>query len=102
MRNLKALMLSGLFCWLTSHAFGQLIKGEVHDKASHAPLPGASITLPSQRKGVSTDPSGAFSIQANGAKTLKVSIVGYKPQTVALTDATFYKVELELSDKSMG
>lgn len=101
MRNLKALLLSGLFCWLTSHAFGQLIKGEVHDKTSHAPLPGASITLPSQRKGVSTDPAGTFSIQSNGAKSLTVSAVGYKPQTIALTDATFYQIELEVSDKSM-
>jgi TonB-linked SusC/RagA family outer membrane protein len=101
MRNLKALMLSGLFCWLTSHAFGQLIKGEVHDRTSHTPLAGASITLPSQRKGVSSDPSGTFSIQANGAKTLTVSAVGYKPQTIHLTDATFYQVELDASDKSL-
>ncbi|HXO76588.1 MAG TPA: carboxypeptidase-like regulatory domain-containing protein, partial [Puia sp.] len=68
MRNLKALLLSGLLCWLTGNAFGQLIKGEVHDKASHAPVPGASITISSQRKAISTDPSGTFSIQSNGAK----------------------------------
>lgn len=94
-------MLSGLFCWLTGHAFGQLIKGEVHDRTSHTPLSGASISLPSQRKGVSTDASGVFSIQANGAKSFTISAVGYKPQTIPLTDATFYQVELDISDKSM-
>src|SRR4051812_45372741 len=101
MRNLKALMLSGLFCWLTSHAFGQLIKGEVHDKTSHTPLSGASISLPGNRKGISSDQSGNFSIQANGAKSFIVTAVGYKPQTIPLTDATFYPVELEISDKPL-
>lgn len=101
MRNLKALMLSGLFCWLSGHAFGQLIKGEVHDKASHAPLSGASITLPSQRKGVSSDPSGTFSLQTNGARSFTVSAVGYTPQTISVTEAGFYQVELEAADKAL-
>jgi TonB-linked SusC/RagA family outer membrane protein len=102
MRNLKAAILSGLFCWLTSNALGQLIKGEVHDKASHAPLAGASITVPASRNGVSTDASGTFSIELHGAKTFTVSAVGYKTQRVPVsTNSAFYQVDLEIADKAM-
>jgi len=101
MRNPKVLLLSGLLCWLTSTSFGQLIKGEVHDKTNHAPLGGASISLPNSRKGTTTDLTGAFSLQSNGAKSFTVSAIGYKPQTIAVTDAAIYQVELETSDKAL-
>src|SRR6185437_2943771 len=102
MRNLKAAILSGLFCWLTSHALGQLIKGEVHDKTSHAPLSGASISIPTVKKGIATDASGTFSIDLHGAKTFTVSAVGYKPQLITVTESNFYPIDLELSDQSLG
>ena len=101
MRNLKATILSGLFCWLTSHALGQLIKGEVHDKTTHAPLTGASISVPTSKKGVATDALGTFSIDLHGAKTFTVSAVGYKPQLIPVAGSGTYQVDLELSDKAM-
>jgi TonB-linked SusC/RagA family outer membrane protein len=100
MRNYKALSLVGLLCWFTSQAFGQQITGEVFDKISHAPIAGASITL-SGTKGVTTDVSGKFTIQANGAKSFSVSSVGYTPAIVTITDATSYQVSLEATDKSL-
>ena len=102
MRKLKAAILSGLFCWLTSHALGQLVKGEVHDKTSHAPVAGASITVSTSKTGVATDASGTFSIDLHGAKTFMVSAVGYKPQVIPVTtNAAYYQVDLDLADKSL-
>ncbi|HEY4209776.1 MAG TPA: SusC/RagA family TonB-linked outer membrane protein, partial [Puia sp.] len=100
MRNYKALSLVGLLCWFSSHAFGQQISGEVLDKISHAPIAGASIVL-SGTKGVTTDASGKFSIEASGAKSFAVSSIGYNPATVTITSATYYEVSLEASDKSL-
>src|SRR5262249_11159022 len=97
-----AAILSGLFCWLSSHALGQLIKGEVHDKTSHAPLAGASITVPTSRKGVATDASGTFSIELQGAKTFTISALGYKTQVVPwTTNSGFYQVDLDIADKAL-
>jgi TonB-linked SusC/RagA family outer membrane protein len=100
MRNLKALSLLGLLCWFSSHAFGQQIKGEVIDKNTHAPVPGASIVT-AGTKGVTTNASGQFSFDAKGARSFTVSSVGYLPKNVSITDAASYSIELEPSDKSL-
>jgi len=101
MRNYKALSLVGLLCWFTSQAFGQQITGEVFDKITHAPIPGASITV-SGNKGLTTDAGGKFTFQANGAKSFVVSSVGYNPVTVKITAATTYEVSLALADNSLN
>jgi len=101
MRNYKALSLVGLLCWLTSHAFGQQITGEVFDKITHAPIPGASITV-SGNKGLTTDAGGKFLFQANGAQSFTVSSVGYNPITIKITAATSYEVALTLLDNSLN
>src|ERR1700759_5447209 len=100
MRNLKALMLTGLFCWLSGQAFGQLIKGEVIDKTTRSPIAGASILLKGA-KGMTSDESGKFSFESNGAKSFTISFVGYASRTVPLTNATFYSVELEGNNKAL-
>jgi TonB-linked SusC/RagA family outer membrane protein len=100
MRNYKALLLFGLLCWFSSQAFGQQITGEVFDKITHAPIPGASITV-SGNKGLTTDGGGKFTFQANGAKSFSVSSVGYNPAVITITGATNYEVSLEAADKSL-
>jgi len=100
MRNYKALSLVGLLCWFTSQAFGQQITGEVHDRASHAPIAGASIII-TGTNGVTTDASGKFTFDAHGAKSFSVSSVGYNPAKVTITSATHYEVALEAADKSL-
>jgi TonB-linked SusC/RagA family outer membrane protein len=100
MRNYKALSLLGLLCWFTSHALGQQIKGEVTDKNTHAPVPGASIVV-AGTKGVTTNASGQFSFDAKGASSFTISSVGYLPKTVSITDAADYSIELDPSDKSL-
>jgi len=103
MRNYKAASLLVLLCWLGSHAFGQVIKGEVLDKLTQTPIAGASITLPGGQKGASSDLSGKFTLDVtgSGATSFRVSSVGYLPKSVPLTDATFYQVALEVTDKAL-
>lgn len=93
-------MLSGLFCWLSGQAFGQLIKGEVIDKATRNPIVGASILLKGTQ-GVTSDESGKFSFRSNGAKSFTVSFVGYISRTVPLTNETSYTVVLESSNQAL-
>ena len=51
---------------------------------------GATITMKGQRSGTVTDNNGKFIIPTNrtGALALRISMVGYEPQTILLTDLT--------------
>jgi len=78
-------------------AFGQTISGEVYDKATRDPIPGATIiTIPGKR-GIITGADGKFIVELQGDRSIEVSYTGYKSHTIVLTTATFYKIELEAS-----
>ncbi|GAB3720980.1 TonB-dependent receptor [Spirosoma lituiforme] len=90
--NIKkyALLFAGL--WLVSTlTFAQSVNvtGSVMDLVNHKPLVNATVTLTGQRSGAVTDNAGKFSIQTNraGALTLRISMVGYEPQTVSVTNS---------------
>ena len=70
-----------LLCMLWLTGFAQnAIKGKVTDKAGE-PLIGVSITY-GQGQGTVTDIDGNFSVNVPSGTFIKVSYVGYKPQTV--------------------
>lgn len=65
--------------WLTGFA-QNAIKGTVKDKTGE-PLIGVSVTY-GNGKGTVTDIDGNFSVNVPAGSTIKLSYVGYKPQTV--------------------
>ena len=75
------LLLSG------TSAFAQnQVTGTVHDEEGE-PLIGASIRLAGSNTGVTTDIDGNFTIAGAMGKTLQISYIGYKTQTVKVTKA---------------
>ncbi len=68
------------------------VKGLVLDKDSNEPLIGASIFELGTDNGVTTDLDGKFSFQVNQSSFLSVSYLGFKDQTIAVTedDMTIY------------
>ncbi len=74
--------LSFLTQYLFSQTLTQTIRGEVVDKVSQIPIPGALIVLVNSKPlyGVSTDENGKFKLQniAVGRQTLKITCLGYK------------------------
>ncbi|WP_107826830.1 SusC/RagA family TonB-linked outer membrane protein [Mucilaginibacter yixingensis] len=60
------------------------VKGKVVDEKNQ-PLPGASVQISGQNKGVTTDVNGAFSIKLESASTLNISFVGMATQTVSVS-----------------
>src|SRR5437867_3701259 len=97
MRKACSLALFVLCSGFINAAFGQTISGEVYDKATHDPIPGATvITIPGKR-GITTGIDGKFTIELQGDKSIEVSYAGYKSHTVKLTTATAYQIELEAS-----
>lgn len=71
-----------------------IVKGKVLD-AQGNPLPGATVMIVGTTKGVSTDPSGYYVINAEEGQTLKFSFIGYKDQEIVLGKQTAVDVVLE-------
>lgn len=66
------------------------------------PLPGASILVVGHGRGAIANADGEFTVSApHNATYLQVSIIGFKPKTINITNATTYEIVLELSDISL-
>jgi TonB-linked SusC/RagA family outer membrane protein len=78
-------------------AFGQSISGEVYDKSTHNPIPGANVLTGKNKKGTITDLNGKFTLTINdGDEFFEVSHTGFKTQRIIVTSGTTtYQVELE-------
>lgn len=87
MRKYLSLVLLACFSALLAPAAQQqrIIKGTVQDAASHAPLPGVTISIKGSRQGATTDAAGAFSITApSGQVILQAAFLGYQPQVIVV------------------
>ncbi|MGX5816568.1 SusC/RagA family TonB-linked outer membrane protein [Chitinophaga lutea] len=91
------MLLSWLFLFLSaSNALGQAtIKGLVTDDGNGSALPGVSVKVNGTSRGVSTDSSGRFSIQAKPGETLVFSFIGYERKAVVLKSAASLQVFLK-------
>jgi TonB-linked outer membrane protein, SusC/RagA family len=96
-KDLRFALLVLCCCWC-HFSLAQTITGEVYDKSQQSPIPGATILIPNTSRGTVTGAEGRFSIELkSGDKYIEVSHTGYKPQRLAVTAATHYRVELEAS-----
>ena len=68
------------------YAQQKTLSGTVTDAITHAPLPGATVTV--QGKSVLTDANGKFTIPFTPGSPITFSYVGYDPQTFKPTQAT--------------
>ena len=101
MRNSKAFTLLVLLGCMLTHAFGQTISGEVRSRSTQQPVAGATILTPKTKHGTSSDLNGKFSIDLRGEKTIVVSSVGYTSETISITEATEYVIELDPAEGSL-
>ncbi len=84
---------------------GEIPAGTITGKVTGpdgVPLPGISVTVKGSRRGVSTDPSGAFSIEANKGDVLVFSAVGFATQEIKVGDRLTITVTLGEDKKSLN
>lgn len=81
---LHALLVLLVCLGLSTVAGAQVIKGSVIDK--NGSLPGATIKMAQQKQGVSSDLSGAFTLQTNttGKIIIHISYVGFETREVSV------------------
>ena len=60
------------------------VTGSVTDPTTNKPLVGASVVTTGRATGTVTDSNGAFSLSVTRNRTLRISMVGYEPQTVSV------------------
>ncbi|GAB4000316.1 TonB-dependent receptor [Spirosoma daeguense] len=93
MKKIKKYSLLFAWLWLISTvtlAQSLTITGSVTDPATNKPLAGASISVKGQNTGTVTDNNGSFTVSTNrkGSLTLRISMVGYEPQTVSVSNTS--------------
>ncbi|MDB5021176.1 MAG: hypothetical protein JWQ28_2303 [Pedobacter sp.] len=71
------------------------IAGRVTSADDGQPLPGVSIKITGSKTGVQTDADGSYTLNApSGNTTVVFSFIGYRPQTVNISNGTTYNVKL--------
>ena len=96
-RLLSTLM---VVCLIALGASAKIVKGKVVSATDNEPLIGASVQAVGSNQGTGTDINGEFTVTVNDNVTqLRVSYVGYKEQTVAVT--SYVTVALEEDDLTL-
>lgn len=80
----------------TQITLGQVktIKGTVTD-SNGISLPGATVLIKDEKKGVTTDFDGKFSIEVQKGKTLTVSFLGLETASIVIDNATNINIQLK-------
>lgn len=88
------LMIMFLFTVQITLAQVKTVKGTVTD-SNGISLPGASIAIKDEKRGVTTDFDGKFSIETQKGKTLIISFLGLETQNVLIGDSNTINVQLK-------
>ncbi|MEO6520578.1 MAG: SusC/RagA family TonB-linked outer membrane protein [Mucilaginibacter sp.] len=79
------------------------ITGTITDASNGDPLIGAAVRVSGTSLGASTDFNGKFKLSIpESAKTIEISFLGYKAQTITLTAVPVISVKMEPSSSSLN
>ncbi|MBS1599798.1 MAG: TonB-dependent receptor [Bacteroidetes bacterium] len=77
------------------------VTGIIKDAKTNQPVAGASVKLKSRNTGTVTNNSGQFSINAASGDVLEITMVGYKTQSITVSDQGQISVDLEASSTEL-
>lgn len=77
----------------------QTVSGNVSDKTG--PLPGATVAVKGSIAKTLTNEHGSFKINAEKGQTIRISMIGYKPQEIVVGSASAIKILLESDESSL-
>lgn len=85
------------------HTFAQeiLVAGTVISAEDNMPVLGVSVIVKGTSRGVSTDFDGNYSIKVKSGEILEFSYIGFKPQSVTISNQTTVNISLELDIESL-
>ncbi len=77
-----------------NYSHRKTITGVVTDE-NQDPVPGAVVKVKNSRGGVITDANGMYQLQVNEGDAIEVSMLGFAPVTIKVSDGDKYDVELK-------
>ncbi len=102
MRKLMAILAGVVMLCTQLHAQNRTVTGKVTDDKG-TPLVGVTITTSSSDKRALTDNGGNFTIQVSSAdRSLRLSYVGFAPETVTLGSGNSYVTKMITEDKALS
>jgi iron complex outermembrane recepter protein len=87
---------------LTNAQNSRAISGTVTDIGTNEPVVGATIIIRGTTRGTSTDVNGSFILQAATGDVLDITFLGYKPESVTVTESNEYIVAMEQDLKELS
>ncbi len=96
------MMTSFLLCHHHSAAQTKLVTGTVTSTLDKSPLPGATVAIKNETRGVVADRDGKFSIEAQPTDVLVVSFIGFTSQEVTVGNTTNFTIVLEENLQSLS
>lgn len=78
------------------------VNGVVTSASDGVPLPGVSVIVEGTSRGGVTDFDGKYSISVQSGEKLSFSYIGFKTQTVTVTDQTTINITLEDDVESLN
>ncbi|MDN5200005.1 TonB-dependent receptor [Fulvivirgaceae bacterium BMA10] len=101
----STLLLVVFFSFLCHHTRAQntTVSGKILDEATSEPLVGVNILVKGTVLGTISDIDGNFNLSVSKAPpfTMQVSIVGYTPQEIEITNATTEGLEISMSEQTI-
>jgi TonB-linked SusC/RagA family outer membrane protein len=95
-------LLSVIWSFAFIETQAQQVTGTVTDDATNESLPGVTVQVKGTTRGVMTDESGKFKIEANGATSvLTFSMIGYITQEITVGNQTAINVKLVSDNQSL-
>src|SRR5699024_9231038 len=101
-RYLSLLMLLGLHTPILAQS-KTFISGTITDATTNEPLIGVNIMVKGKVVGTITNYEGGFTLETNESPpfTLVVSMVGYRPQEVSITQTNTQGLQIQMSEQTM-
>lgn len=92
-----------LLCSAHLYAQQRTVRGKVVDKKDNLPLPGVSVKVKGDTRGIATSVDGTFVLNLNsGSTVLQFSFVGYQSQEIDIKARDFVSVEMESTNAKLN
>ncbi len=101
MKKTALLLFFSIIAFLEIHAQSRVVKGKVLDAENKTPIDNVTVS-PTGGNATITAKDGSFSLQVQGKAILVISHVGYKPQSINVSETdTEIEIVMQRNDESM-
>ncbi len=100
-RYFKYLIIAGMAILFPASLLAQnIVRGTVTEAAGGSAMPGVTVTVQGTARGITTDGSGAYQIQAAPSEVLVFTFLGYATQSITVGSNT--QLNVQMAEDAVG